>query len=168
MSRKKQPGHSRGTPALGRLVESGVEHIVRSYDHDEATSAAMGYGVEAARSLGISPDRVFKTVMVVAGRRHVLGVVPVSRQLDLKAMATVLGAKQVVLARPDVAERVSGSVVGGISPLGGRTTLDVVLDETAMSYGTILVSAGKRGVDVELSASDLLRVTGGQAAAIAR
>ena len=118
MSRKKQPGHSRGTPALGRLVESGVEHIVHSYDHDEVTSSAMGYGVEAARAMGISPDRVFKTLMVLAGRKHVLGVVPVSRQLDLKAMASALGAKQVVLARPDVAERVSGSVVGGISPLG--------------------------------------------------
>ncbi len=168
MSRKKQPGHPRGTPALGQLVESGIEHTVRSYDHDEVTSAAMGYGVEAARALGISSDRVFKTLMVHDGRKHVLGVVPVSRQLDLKAMAAVLGAKQVVLARPDVAERVSGSVVGGISPLGGRTTLDVVLDETAMSYDTILVSAGKRGIDVELSAGDLLRVTGGRTAAIAR
>ncbi len=168
MSRKKQVRQTGGTPALQRLAESGVEHNVRSYDHDEAASSAVGYGVEAAQALGISPDRVFKTLMVVAGRRHVLGVVPVSCQLDLKMMATALKEKQVALASAEEAERVSGSVVGGISPLGGRTTLDVVLDETAMAYDTILVSAGKRGVDVELAARDLLRITGGQTAAIAR
>ena len=165
---KKKPRASAATPGLARLVEAGIEHTVRGYDHDEAASGTVGYGLEAANALGVDPERVFKTLMVVAGRRHVLGVVPVSGQLDLKAMAAAIGEKQVVMAAPDVAERVSGSVVGGISPLGGRTPLEVVLDESATAYDTILVSAGKRGVDVELTPADLLGVTGGRTASIAR
>jgi Cys-tRNA(Pro)/Cys-tRNA(Cys) deacylase len=165
---KKKSRASAATPGLARLVEAGIEHTVRGYDYDEAASGTVGYGLEAANALGVDPARVFKTLMVVAGRRHVLGVVPVSGQLDLKAMAVAIGEKQVVMAAPDVAERVSGSVVGGISPLGGRTPLEVVLDESATAYDTILVSAGKRGVDVELTPADLLGVTGGRIASIAR
>ena len=165
MGKKKR---SAGTPGLTRLVEAGVAHTVRAYEHGEAVSSAVGYGAEAAQALGVEPDRVFKTLMVAAGRRHVLCVVPVSRQLDLKATAHALGEKQAAMAAPDVAERISGSVVGGISPLGGRTSLPVMVDESATSYPTILVSAGKRGLDVELSPADLLRVTDGTTAPIAR
>ena len=165
MGKKKR---SAGTPGLTRLVEAGVAHTVRAYEHGEAVSSAVGYGAEAAQALGVEPDRVFKTLMVAAGRRHVLCVVPVSRQLDLKATAQALGEKVAAMAAPDVAERVSGSVVGGISPLGGRTSLPVVIDESATSYPTILVSAGKRGLDVELSPADLLRITDGTTAPIAR
>ena len=168
MSKSKRSHAAAATPGVARLVDASVEFVVRSYPHDEAISGELGYGVEAARALGVEPDRVFKTLMVVAGRRHVLGVIPVSRSLDLKATARALREKQVAMAPAAVAERVSGSVVGGISPLGGRTALDVIVDETAAAYDTILVSAGKRGVDVELSPADLLRVTGGRMAPIAR
>ncbi len=168
MTKRKAARAASGTPGLARLVDAAIEHTVRSYDHHEASSASIGYGHEAAKALGVDPDRVFKTLMVVAGRRYVLGVVPVSRQLDLKAMATAVGEKHVTMAAPEVAERVTGSVVGGISPLGGRTPLDVVLDESATAYDTILVSAGKRGMDVELATNDLLAVTGGRTAPIAR
>ena len=168
MAKKTSARSSAATPGLARLVDAGIAHTVRAYDHDEAASASVGYGVEAAIALGVKPERVFKTLMVAVGRRHVLGVVPVTRQLDLKAMAQALGEKQVVMAAPDVAERVSGSVVGGISPLGGRTPLDVVLDESATAYETILVSAGKRGLDVELAPGDLVTLTSGRTAPIAR
>ncbi len=166
---KRRPARTvAGTPGLVRLVEAGIEHVVRSFDHDAATSDSVGYGIEAAEALGLEPDRVFKTLMVFTGRRHVLGVVPVSRQLDLKALARALGEKQAAMTAPDVAERLAGSVVGGISPLGGRTPLEVVLDESALSYDTIAVSAGRRGVDVELAPMDLLRLTNGTAAPITR
>ena len=165
---KKKSRTTAATPGLARLVDAGVPHTIRAYEHDESASGELGYGREAARALGVEPERVFKTLMVEAGRRHVLGVVPVSGQLDLKAMARAVGEKQVAMASPEVAERVSGSVVGGISPLGGRTPLEVVLDESATAYPSILVSAGKRDVDVELAPADLLAVTGGVTAYIAR
>ncbi len=168
MARWRRRSGQRLRRGLTRLVEADVEHTVRTYEHGDAVSSAVGYGAEAALALGVEPERVFKTLMVEAGRRYVLCVVPVSGQLDLKAAAQVLGEKQVAMAPPEVAERVSGSVVGGISPLGGRTPLPVVLDESATSYDTILVSAGKRGVDVELSPGELLRVTNGTTASIAR
>ncbi len=168
MTKNKPARGTAATPGVARLVKAGVEHVIHRYAHDETISLVLGYGVEAARALGVEPDRVFKTLLVVAGRRHVLIVIPVSRQLDLKAVARSLGEKQVMMAPAAVAERVSGSVLGGISPLGGRTRPDVLLDETAASYDTILVSAGKRGLDVELSPADLLRVTNGRMAAIAR
>jgi Cys-tRNA(Pro)/Cys-tRNA(Cys) deacylase len=168
MAKQKKTRTGAGTPGLTRLAEAGVPHTVRAYEHDENASRDVGYGLEAAQALGVTPERVFKTLMVTAGGRQVLGVVPVTGQLDLKAMAKAVGEKQVTMAPVDVAERVSGSVVGGISPLGGRTPLEVVLDESATAYGTILVSAGKRGTDVELTPADLLAVTGGMTAPIAR
>jgi Cys-tRNA(Pro)/Cys-tRNA(Cys) deacylase len=152
---------------LVALVEARIPHRVHAYDHDELTSSDIGYGLEAAHALGVEPARVFKTLMVESPRGHVLGVVPVTTQLDLKALAKALGEKKVTLAEPEAAERISGSVVGGISPLGGRTRLPVVLDESAEAFGTIYVSAGKRGLDVELAPADLLQVTGGVVADIA-
>jgi Cys-tRNA(Pro)/Cys-tRNA(Cys) deacylase len=140
---------------------------VHAYDHDEATSSDIGYGLEAAHALGVEPERVFKTLMVETSEGHVLGVVPVTTQLDLKALAKALGEKKVALAGPEVAERISGSVVGGISPLGGRTRLSIVLDESAELFDTIYVSAGKRGLDVELAPGDLLLLTAGVVADIA-
>lgn len=168
VAKNKPTRGAAATPGLARLVDAGIAHNVRYYDHDEDASRAIGYGLEAAQALGVDPARVFKTLMVVAGKRHVLGVVPVTGQLDLKAIAQAVGEKQVVMAPVDVAERISGSVVGGISPLGGRTVMTVVLDESATAYETILVSAGKRGLDVELAPADLLWMTGGTTAAIAR
>jgi Cys-tRNA(Pro)/Cys-tRNA(Cys) deacylase len=150
------------------LVAAGISHRVHAYAHDEATSADIGYGLEAALELGVDPERVFKTLMVETTRGNVLGVVPVTTQLDLKATAAALGEKKVALAGVDVAERISGSVVGGISPLGGRTRLPVVLDDSAELWDTIYVSGGKRGLDVELDPQDLVRLTAATVADIAR
>jgi Cys-tRNA(Pro)/Cys-tRNA(Cys) deacylase len=157
-----------GTPALDALTAAGIPHAVRPYDHDAAASAELGYGEEAARALGADPARVFKTLVAEAGDAHVLAVVPVAARLDLKALARAAGAKRAALAERADAERLSGSVVGGISPLGGRTRLPVILDDSALGQPVILVSAGRRGLDVELAPGDLLRVTGGLAAPIAR
>ena len=157
-----------GTPALDALVAAGIAHEVRPYDHDAAASAELGYGEEAARALGADPARVFKTLVAEAGDGHVLAVVPVAARLDLKALARAAGAKRAALAERADAERLSGSVIGGISPLGGRTRLPVILDESALVHDAILVSAGRRGLDVELAPGDLLRVTDGRPAPIAR
>ena len=157
-----------GTPALDALAAAGIPHEVRPYDHDAAASAELGYGEEAARALGADPARVFKTLVAAAGDGHVLAVVPVAARLDLKALARAAGAKRAALAERADAERLSGSVIGGISPLGGRTRLPVILDESALTHPAILVSAGRRGLDVELAPGDLLRVTGGRPAPIAR
>jgi Cys-tRNA(Pro)/Cys-tRNA(Cys) deacylase len=141
---------------------------VHAYGHDQSRSSDIGFGLEAAKALQVEPERVFKTLMVETSGGHVLGVVPVTTRLDLKAMAQAVGDKKVALAPAEVAERVSGSVVGGISPLGGRTRLPVVVDETVTLHDTVFVSAGRRGLDVELTPGDLLRVTGGRLADIAR
>jgi Cys-tRNA(Pro)/Cys-tRNA(Cys) deacylase len=166
VARRRRDGG--GTPALDALTAAGVPHAVRPYDHDSAASADLGYGGEAARALGADPARVFKTLVAEAGDDHVLAVVPVAARLDLKALARAAGAKRAALAERADAERLSGSVVGGISPLGGRTRLPVILDDSALGQPAILVSAGRRGLDVELAPEDLLRVTGGRAAPIAR
>jgi Cys-tRNA(Pro)/Cys-tRNA(Cys) deacylase len=163
--RTHDPG---GTPALDALAAAGVPHVVRPYDHDAVTSSELGYGEEAARALGADPERVFKTLVAATGDGHVLAVVPVAARLDLKALARAAGAKRAALAERADAERLSGSVVGGISPLGGRTRLPLILDDSALALPAILVSAGRRGLDVELAPADLLRVTGGRAAPIAR
>jgi Cys-tRNA(Pro)/Cys-tRNA(Cys) deacylase len=167
VAKKQSRTASAGTPALAALVEARIPHEVHAYDHDEATFSDIGYGLEAAHALGVEPERVFKTLMVETSQGHVLGVVPVTTQLDLKALAKALGEKKVALAGPEVAERISGSVVGGISPLGGRTRLSIVLDESAELFDTIYVSAGKRGLDVELAPGDLLLLTAGVVADIA-
>ena len=165
---KRRRQEQAGTPALEALSAAGVPHEVRPYDHDAAAGAELGYGEEAARALGVDPARVFKTLVAEAGDAHVLAVVPVAARLDLKALARAAGAKRAAMAERADAERLTGSVIGGISPLGGRTRLPVVLDESALGHATILVSAGRRGLDVELAPQDLLRLTGGAAAPIAR
>lgn len=157
-----------GTPALDALAAAGVPHAVRPYHHDAAAGAELGYGGEAARALGADPATVFKTLVASAGDEHVLAVVPVAAKLDLKALARAAGARRATMAERADAERLTGSVIGGISPLGGRTRLPVILDESALGHRAILVSAGRRGLDVELAPGDLLRVTGGAAAPIAR
>ena len=168
MTRKQARASQAGTPGITALVEAGIAYRVHAYPHDEATSADIGFGLEAARALGVDPERVFKTLMIETTSGHVLGVVPVTTQLDLKATAAALGEKKVALASVEVAERVSGSVVGGISPLGGRTRLPVVLDDSAEAWGSIYVSAGKRGLDVELDPRELVRLTTAVVADIAR
>lgn len=154
-----------GTPATVALLSAGIPFVTHVYAHD---AAAAGYGHEAADKLGQDPDRVFKTLLADADGTLVVGVVPVSGQLDLKALAVAVGAKKAVMAEPRLAERKTGYVLGGISPIGQKTRHLTVLDETVELYDTVFVSGGRRGFDLELSPADLLGVTGAIVAAIAR
>lgn len=148
------------TPALTVLERAKVAHVVHEYVHDEAVSAETGYGLEAATALGVEAARVFKTLLCQVDRDLVVGIVPVTSRLDLKAVAHAVGAKKATMANPDDAQRVTGYVVGGISPLGQKKRLRTVLDSSATAFETILVSGGRRGLDVELAAADLVTLTG--------
>jgi len=157
-----------GTPATLALTQAGVAFTLHTYDHDPSV---QDFGREAARQLGFDPLRVFKTLVVATGVGRpglAVGIVPVAGSLDLKAMAQALHVKKVELADPKAAENSSGYIVGGISPIAQKTALPTVLDETAGLFDTILVSGGRRGLDIELRPDDLLRVTGGILAGIAR
>jgi Cys-tRNA(Pro)/Cys-tRNA(Cys) deacylase len=153
-----------GTPATALLTKSGVAFALHPYDHDPR---AQAYGDEAAEALGIDPARIFKTLIAAVDGKPACAVVPVAARLDLKAFAAVLGGKRAELADPAVAARITGYVVGGISPVGQKARLRVVVDETAQLFDTVYVSAGKRGLQVELSAEDLASVTGATLADIA-
>ncbi|TFD91975.1 Cys-tRNA(Pro) deacylase [Cryobacterium lactosi] len=158
-----------GTPATLALVRAGIRFIAHQYAHDAGQSgAAGGYGLEAADKLALDPDQVFKTLLADADGTLVVAVVPVSGTLDLKALAAAVGAKKAAMADPTIAERKTGYVLGGISPIGQKTTLRTVLDETAELYDTVFVSGGRRGFDIEISPADLIAVTGATIAAIAR
>ncbi|WP_439564801.1 Cys-tRNA(Pro) deacylase [Microcella sp.] len=154
-----------GTPATVALAAAGIAFTAHTYAHDPATT---NYGLEAAAALELDADRVFKTLLAEADGRLVVGIVPVTGMLDLKALAAAVGAKRAVMADPAVAERKTGYVVGGISPIGQKTALPTMLDETAALWPTIYVSGGRRGFDIELAPDDLLHVTGGRFADIAR
>ena len=154
-----------GTPATVALAALGIPFLEHEYAHD---ANVTGFGLEAAEVLGADPDQVFKTLLADADGALVVGIVPVSGKLDLKALALAVGAKKAEMADPKLAERRTGYVVGGISPIGQKTRLTTVLDETAELFDTILVSGGRRGFDIELSPADLVRATGATIAAIAR
>jgi Cys-tRNA(Pro)/Cys-tRNA(Cys) deacylase len=164
MARDRRAG-SVGTPATALLAKAGVAHDLRWYDHDPATAS---YGLEAASALGVAPARVFKTLVADVEGRLVVAVVPVSGSLDLKALAAAVGGKRAVLADPAAAERATGYVVGGISPLGQRKRLPTVVDTAVLALDTVLVSGGRRGLEIELAPADLIALTGASAAAIAR
>jgi Cys-tRNA(Pro)/Cys-tRNA(Cys) deacylase len=154
------------TPGINAAKRAGVPYAIHSYEHDKA---AASYGEEAADKLGLSPARVFKTLLAqVDGRELVVAVVPVARQLNLKQLATALQARTAEMARPADAERATGYVVGGISPLGQKRRLRTVIDASAREHATIYVSAGRRGLEIELAADDLAQLTQGLYAAIAR
>ncbi len=161
----KRADASAGTPATVALARAGVAFTAHAYEHDPRAAA---YGLEAAEKLGIDPDRVFKTLLANVDGALAVGIVPVAQQLDLKALAQALGGKRAEMADPAVAERKTGYVVGGISPIGQKTALPTVLDESAILCETILVSGGRRGLDLELAPDDLLAVTAGRYAPIAR
>ena len=157
---KKSAG---GTPATVALDRAGAAYTLHPYAHDPQNSH---FGEEAAAALGVAPDRIFKTLVADLGGELVVAVVPVGRQLDLKALAAAAGVKRAALADPAAAARTTGYVVGGISPLGQRTRLRTFLDATAEDFPTVFVSAGKRGLQVELAPADLARVTGAELAAL--
>lgn len=154
-----------GTPATVALTAAGVTFEVRAYDHDPR---ATSYGTEAAEALGADPARVFKTLLASLDGKLVVGIVPVSGHLDLKALARALGGSKAVMAEVAAAERATGYVAGGISPIGQKRSHPTVLDESALGHETILVSGGRRGVDIELSPRDLVAVTGAVTATIGR
>lgn len=154
-----------GTPATVALTRAGIAFRALSYEHDPRAAA---YGLEAAEKLGLDPDRVFKTLLASVDGALAVGIVPVAMQLDLKALAQALGGKRAEMADPALAERKTGYVVGGISPIGQKVLLPTVLDESAILAETIFVSGGRRGLDLELAPDDLLAVTGGRYAPIAR
>jgi Cys-tRNA(Pro)/Cys-tRNA(Cys) deacylase len=153
-----------GTPATALLTKAKIAFTLHPYDHDPRSQA---YGEEAAAALGVDPARIFKTLIASVEGRLACAVVPVAARLDLKAFATALGAKRAELADPAAAARATGYVVGGISPLGQRSRLDVVVDETVERFETVYVSAGKRGLQVQLAPADLVRAADATVAAIA-
>ncbi|MDR1768145.1 MAG: Cys-tRNA(Pro) deacylase [Propionibacteriaceae bacterium] len=153
-----------GTPATVALSKAGIAFQVREYDHDPSNH---DYGREAARALGVDELRVFKTLVVDTGSGLAVAVVPVAGMLDTKAMARELGVKRVELADPKAAQHSSGFVVGGISPIGQKNPLPTLIDETAQIFDTVLVSGGRRGMDIELAPDDLALATQGRFADIA-
>lgn len=153
------------TPAIVACENAGVSFAVHDYHHDPSERS---FGREAATELGLDPDRVFKTLVASLDGSLVVAIVPVSGSLDLKALASALGGKKAELADPKLAERKTGYVVGGISPIGQKTALPTCIDETAQLFDTVFVSAGARGRDLELSPADLLRLTTGRFAPIAK
>lgn len=154
------------TPAIAQAKRAGIAFQVHEYGHDPA---AESYGREAAEKLGVEPDRVFKTLVVAGeGRDLLVAVLPVSRQLDLKLLAKAVGAKKLAMAEVKAAERATGYVVGGVSPLGQKKRLRTVIDASARDFATLFVSAGRRGMDLELSPADLAAATGASFAPIAR
>jgi Cys-tRNA(Pro)/Cys-tRNA(Cys) deacylase len=156
------------TPAVRAAKRANIDFSVHEYAHDPNNSS---FGMEAAEKLGLDPASVFKTLLVdLNGNSKSLAVaiVPVNAQLDLKAMAKACQAKKVTMAEPAIAERTTGYVVGGISPLGQKRPLPTVLDESALSFDTVFVSAGRRGMDIELKPADLKELAGAVLAKVSR
>lgn len=153
-----------GTPATVALTRAGVAFTLHPYEHHDDTTA---YGDEAAAQLGVDRNRIFKTLVADVGGQLTVAVVPVAHQLDLKALARACGAKKAEMADPAAAQRSSGYVLGGISPIGQRTALPTVIDASAAGHETVFVSAGRRGLQVELAPADLVGATGAITASIA-
>lgn len=150
----------KATPAVAALERAGVTFSLHEYGHDPK---APSYGEEAAERLGLDPQRVFKTLVVDVDGVLTVALVPVAAQLDLRALG-----KRVALAEVKAAERSTGYVTGGISPLGQRRVLPTVVDSSLVAFDTVFVSAGRRGLEVELSPADLVAMTDARVAPIAR
>lgn len=152
------------TPAIERAKAAKITFQIHEYEHDPA---ADSYGEEAAEKLGVASDRVFKTLVVSYGAGDLaVAVLPVSRQLNLKQFAKAIGAKKAAMADRAVAERATGYVLGGVSPIGQKKALTTVIDGSAEPLDTIYVSAGRRGLEIELSPADLSALTRGKFAPI--
>ena len=155
----------RGTAATELLTRQRIAHTVHSYEHDPRHGS---YGAEAGAALGVEPGRVFKTLIADVDGGLTVGVVPVTSQLDLKALAAAVGGKKAAMAVVTAAERATGYVAGGISPLGQRRRLPVVIDSSALEYPTVFCSAGRRGLEIELAPGDLVRAANATVARISR
>ena len=154
-----------GTPATIALTAAGIAFTIHEYAHD---ASERKYGAEAARELQLDPERVFKTLLTLVDDELCVAVVPVSGTLDMKALAAARGARKAEMAPIDLAQRSTGYLIGGISPIGQRRALPTVVDETIVLFDTVFVSGGKRGLDLGLAPNDLIIVTGAMTAAIAR
>jgi Cys-tRNA(Pro)/Cys-tRNA(Cys) deacylase len=148
------------TPAINLAKQHKIEYRIHTYEHDPAASS---YGLEAAEKLGLDPAQVFKTLVVeLDGKELAVAVIPVKAKLDLKQFAKALGYKKAAMAEQRKVERSTGYVLGGVSPLGQKKPLKTLLDESAREFSTIFVSAGRRGLDIELKPADLVRLTKGK------
>ena len=154
-----------GTPATVALTAAGIRFTEHSYSHDPAN---RDFGMEAATALGLDPEQVFKTLLADVDGRLVVGIVPVTGKLDLKALATAVGGRKAAMADPAVAQRKTGYIVGGISPIGQKNAHETVIDETVELWDVVYVSGGRRGFDLGLAPSDLVAATHAVVAAIAR
>ncbi len=162
---------SQGTRAIETARRAGIVHTVHEYAHHARSSlreGGRGYALEAVEALGIDAGRVFKTIVVSVDGRLGVAVVPADSEVDLKAVADALGGRKAAIAPPAEAEKATGYVLGGISPLGMRRALPTVVDASAGAWPTIHVSAGRRGLEIELAAADLVALVGGSMAPIAR
>ena len=155
----------RGTAATELLTRQRIAYTVHSYEHDPRHGS---YGAEASAAMGVEPGRVFKTLIADVDGGLTVGVVPVAAQLDLKALAAAVGGKKGTMADVAAAERATGYVAGGISPLGQRRRLPVVIDSSALEYPTVFCSAGRRGLEIELAPGDLVRAANATVAPISR
>ena len=154
------------TPAIDTAKKAKISYVVHEYHHDPD---AESYGLEAAEKLNTDPARVFKTLVVTDGGKDLtVAVVPVEHQLDLKLLAKAVGAKKMAMADVKLVERTTGYVVGGVSPLGQKKRLRTVIDASAQEFETMFVSAGRRGLEIELSPADLAALTGAIFAPVAR
>lgn len=159
------------TPAVAALQRAKVAFTLHEYSHQSVPSDHAGFGLEAARALQVPSQQLLKTLLVAADpqeRRLVVACVPVDRQLDLRALAGILGVKKVELATPAQAERVTGYVVGGISPFGQRKRLPTVIDDSVQQFERVFVSGGRRGLQIRLSLRDLVDLCEARLAAIGR
>ena len=155
----------RGTPATALLAKLGITHSVHTYEHDPRHGS---YGLEASDALGVAPERVFKTLVAEVDGALTVGVVPVAGQLDLKALAAATGGEKAVMGGVATAGRATGYVAGGISPVGQRKRLPVVIDSSALAFPTVFCSGGRRGLEIELAPADLVRAVGASVAVIAQ
>jgi Cys-tRNA(Pro)/Cys-tRNA(Cys) deacylase len=162
MAKKKSAG---GTPATVALTAAGIAFTLHEYVHDPR---AASFGLEAAEALGVDPACVFKTLMATVDGVLTVGIVPVSGQLDLKALARARGGSKAAMAEVAAAERATGYVAGGISPVGQRRAHPTVVDESALGFDAVYVSGGRRGLDLGIAPADLVAVTGATVAAIGR
>ena len=152
------------TPAINSARHAGIAFHLHEYQHD---AAAPSYGLEAADKLGVTAEQVFKTLVVsLDGKQLAVGIVPVNSQLGLKQIAKAAGAKKAAMAAPDIVERTTGYVLGGVSPLGQKKRLPTFIDASAQAWSTLYVSAGRRGLEIELSPEDLAALSQGRFAAL--
>lgn len=152
------------TPAINIVKKLGISHVVHQYAHDQNHKS---YGIEAAEKLGLPPEQIFKTLVIMIDKSQlIVAVIPVEEQLSMKLLAKAAGAKKAAMADKNDVQKSTGYILGGVSPIGQKKKLLTFIDSTAQDLEHVYVSAGKRGLEIELSPLDLIKVTGGSFAKI--